>query len=223
MSALVFIGGGGHGRACLEAARSAGLTVTGFIDRDSRANMQGAPWLGDDDWLRQATDGQRFLITVGQVKSAAIRVRLYDQLKALGLPLAALVAGSAVVSPWATLGEGCAVLHHALVNAGADVGANCIINSGALVEHDAVIGAHSHVATGAIVNGGARVGSRCLVGTRAVVLQGVTVADDVVIGAGAVVTADIEEAGTWVGVPARRLETAVDIHAEAGPGQSPAQ
>ncbi|WP_187360015.1 acetyltransferase [Chitinolyticbacter meiyuanensis] len=205
MSALVFIGGGGHGRACLETARSAGLTVAGFVDRDPQADMQGAPWLGDDNWLNEATGGQRFLITVGQVKSAAVRVRLYDQLKALGLPLATLIASTAVVSPSARLGEGSAVLHHALINADADVGANCIINSGALVEHDAVIGAHSHVATGAIVNGGARIGSRCLVGSRAVVLQGVIVADDVVIGAGAVVTADINEAGTWVGVPARRV------------------
>ncbi|MBM3117399.1 acetyltransferase [Jeongeupia naejangsanensis] len=205
MSALVFIGGGGHGRACLEAARSTGLIVAGFIDRDSQADMQGTPWLGDDDWLSQATEGPRFLITVGQVKSAAVRMRLYGQLQALQLPLATLIASSAVVASLSRLGKGCAVLHHALINAGADVGVNCIINSGALIEHDAVIGAHSHVATGAIVNGGTRIGSRCLVGSRAVVLQGVTVADDVVIGAGAVVTADVNEAGTWVGVPARRV------------------
>jgi acetyltransferase-like isoleucine patch superfamily enzyme len=36
-------------------------------------------------------------------------------------------------------------------------------------------------------------------------LPGVQVADDVVFGAGAVVAGDLAEAGTYAGVPARRL------------------
>ena len=38
------------------------------------------------------------------------------------------------------------------------------------------------------------------------VIQGITIADHVRTGAGAVVVRDVEEAGTVVGVPARKIK-----------------
>ncbi len=43
-------------------------------------------------------------------------------------------------------------------------------------------------------------------GAGMIVLPGVIIGDGVVVGSGAVVTHDIPPGGTWVGVPARRLE-----------------
>ncbi|MBE9610649.1 NeuD/PglB/VioB family sugar acetyltransferase [Chitinilyticum piscinae] len=206
MSALVLVGGGGHGRSCLDVARSAGIEVAGFVDRDPSVSMAGVPWLGGDDWLATRPAGYTFLVTVGQVASAVVRVRLFNTLQSHGLPLASLQAPTAMVSPSALLGAGCAVLHRALVHCHAQIGDNVIVNSGSIIEHDARVGAHCHVSTGAIVNGCAVIGQRCMIGSGAVVLQGVSIADDVVVGAGAVVTCDITEAGTWVGVPARKVK-----------------
>lgn len=49
-------------------------------------------------------------------------------------------------------------------------------------------------------------GQRVLIGAGAVVLPGVTIADDVTIGAGSVVPDNIVEPGTYVGMPARRIQ-----------------
>lgn len=38
------------------------------------------------------------------------------------------------------------------------------------------------------------------------IIQGIKVAAETVIGAGAVVVKDIEEKGTWVGSPAKRIK-----------------
>jgi hypothetical protein len=48
-------------------------------------------------------------------------------------------------------------------------------------------------------------GQRVVVGAGATVIDGIRVGDDVVLGAGAVATRDLLEAGTYVGIPARRL------------------
>ena len=75
----------------------------------------------------------------------------------------------------------------------------------AVVDHDVQLGAFCHVAPNATLGGSVRVGQRVLVGASAVVLPGIVIADDVVVGAGAVVRAPLLSAGTYVGVPARKI------------------
>jgi acetyltransferase-like isoleucine patch superfamily enzyme len=79
------------------------------------------------------------------------------------------------------------------------------VNTGAIVEHDASVGAFSHVAVRACLAGGSQLGAGCMLGAGATVIDGLSVCDDVTIGAGAVVTVTLSAAGTYVGVPARRL------------------
>jgi len=61
------------------------------------------------------------------------------------------------------------------------------------------------VAPRVALGGAVRVGERVLVGSGAAVLPGVRIADDVVVGAGAVVRDNLDAAGVYAGVPARRV------------------
>lgn len=203
---LVLLGGGGHCTACIDVIRSVGLTLAGIVSPEPVVELCGCPRLGDDAWLdtTAARDAQ-FLVTVGQVAVSPLRARLFAAIRQRGLKAATVAAASAVVSDAAVIGAGSVVMHRAVVNAGASVGENCIINTGAIVEHDASIGDHTHLSTGAIVNGGAQIGAGCMIGSGAVVLQGIRVAAGTLVGAGAVVNKNIDEPGTWVGVPARRI------------------
>ena len=201
---IVLMGGGGHCRACLEVIAGVGLQVTGILDSQPvAADMPGR--LGDDSWLDSASArGLLYLVTVGQVDVAPRRRLLFENLVKRGLECATVMAANATISGRTSIGAGTIVMQRAVINRGAVVGRNCIINTSAIIEHDARIADHCHVSTGAIANGGVQIGEGCMIGSGAIILPGIKIAPNVVVGAGAVVTRDIEAAGSWWGIPARR-------------------
>ena len=201
---LIMVGGGGHCRSLIEVAESAGYAVLGVLDLPENVGKEflSTQVIGTDDDIPAYVDQAEFVIAVGSIKDPSTRIRLFEQVKAAGGKLATVVASTARVSKYATLGEGTVVMHRALVNAGAKVGSNVILNSFADIEHDSVIGDHCHVSTGAIVNGGCRVGSACFVGSGAVLVQGINVGEGIVIGAGSLVVGNISTKGVYAGNPA---------------------
>lgn len=202
---IVLLGGGGHCASCIDVIVRAGREVFGVVDPQAGATPAGTAWLGDDSWLDRASSaGLDFLVTVGQVRIAGTRRRLYEALAIRGYSAATLVSPTAVLGRDAVLGQGTIVMHRAVVNVAARVGNNCIVNTAAVVEHDVVVEDHCHISTGAIVNGAARIGRGSMIGSGAIVLQGVSIAPDVMVGAGAVVAGNIDTPGIWTGVPARR-------------------
>lgn len=207
---LALIGGGGHCRSVIDAALSAGLTVSHIVVTPEEL---GKPVIGslkgnatDADIPALAADHD-FIITLGGIIDLAPRRRLHELVTRAGGRFATVIASTAWVSPFATVGAGTVVLHHATVCAGATLGESVIVNTSASIDHNASVDSFSHISTGARVNGGATVGERCTVGSNAVILQGVTIASGTVVGAGAVVTRSITEAGIYAGVPARLLRS----------------
>jgi sugar O-acyltransferase (sialic acid O-acetyltransferase NeuD family) len=205
---LILIGGGGHCRACIDVIESAGITIAGILDKEGKGkNVLGYPVIGSDDQLKKLKEeGHSFIITVGQIKTAELRIRLYRELKALGASLVTIIAPSAHISRHAMIGEGSIIMHQAVVNAAARVGVNSIVNNKALIEHDCLIGDHCHISTAAVINGGCTLGNGVFIGSNAVLVQGVQIANEVVIGAGSVVVKNIEYPGIYAGQPARSIK-----------------
>ena len=203
-SKLLLIGGGGHCRSCVDVIEQlADWQIAGIVEAeaDLQVDCLGYSVIGTDaDLPKLLLDTPHCFITVGQVKAATVRQRLFQQLKTLNAQLPTLISPFAYVSPTAQLGEGTIVMHQALVNVQAQIGDNCIINSQALIEHDVHIGDHCHISTGAKVNGEVKIGQGCMIGSGAVIKQCVQIADGVVIGAGSLVLRDIEQAGVYTGV-----------------------
>ena len=200
MKGLLLIGGGGHCKAAIDVIEAAGLAIAGVLERPARgfSEVLGYPVLGDDDALSSlVAQGHAALVTIGQIKSAAPRIRAFEAAKAAGAQIPCVVSPRAHVSRHAELKDGTLVLHGAVINAAAHVGLNVIVNSLALIEHDAEVGDHCHVATGARVNGNVTLGAGCFIGSGAVLKNGITVGAGSVIGAGAVILRDIP-AGSFV-------------------------
>lgn len=185
---LILVGAGGHAQACIDVIEQQGqFEIAGLVGTANQlhAHQCGYAVIGTDADLPRLAQSHRYaLITVGQILSPALRMRLFLQVKALGLELVRVVAPSAHVSRHAQLGEGTIVMHGAIVNAGATVGANCIINTRALIEHGASVGADCHIATGAILNGNVRVGAGSFVGSGSIVKEGVLLGKQCIIGMG---------------------------------------
>lgn len=188
---ILLIGGGGHCKSVIDVIESTGLfNIAGIIDIKENVgnNVLNYEIIGtDDDFHSLIKSYQNFHITVGHIRSNAIRIKLYNILKLLNGKLPVIVSPLSYVSKHAIIGEGTIIMHHALVNAGAKIGYNTIINTKALIEHDAVIGNHCHISTGAIVNGGVEIGDSTFFGSGAVSKQYIKIPENSFIKANAIV------------------------------------
>lgn len=201
---LILLGGGGHCKSVIEVAESAGYNILGILDRPEEVGKQVLDYkvIGTDDDIPQYIEKAEFVITVGFIKNPAIRIKLYNKVKEVGGKLATIIASSAHVSKYATLGEGTVIMHQAVVNAGANLGVNNIINTFANIEHDAQVGDQCHISTGTMVNGDCKVGDRCFIGSQSVLANGITVGDDIIVGAASFVRKNISVKGIYSGNPA---------------------
>lgn len=183
---MILIGAGGHAHACIDVIEQDGrFCVAGLVGvpEDAGTSRLEYPVIGTDDELSQLANDHRYaIVSVGQIRTPDVRMRLFQQLVAIGFELPAIVSPAAYVSRHAVVGAGTIVMHGAIVNAGARVGSNCIINTNALVEHDAIVDDHCHISTGAILNGGVAVGEGSFVGSGSVIKEGVCIGKRCLIG-----------------------------------------
>lgn len=185
---LILIGSGGHAHACIDVIEQhGGYLIAGLIGMPDEVHDQhlGYAVIGTDaDLPELAKTIQYALIALGQIKTPLHRIRLYEQVVALGFQLPTIIAPSAYVSSHATLGAGTIVMHGAIVNARASVGENCIINTRALIEHDAAVADHCHISTGAIINGNTAIGSGGFVGSGSIIKEGASLGQGCLVGMG---------------------------------------
>jgi sugar O-acyltransferase (sialic acid O-acetyltransferase NeuD family) len=203
---LILVGGGGHCKSVIDVAESAGYTILGVLDRPEEVGKKvlGYEVIGTDDDMDKFVDIAEFVVTVGQIKSPDLRIKLHKLIEQVGGELATVVSSTAHVSKYAQLGAGTVVMHQAVVNAGAKIGKGCIINTFANIEHDVVIDDYCHISTGAMVNGGASVGLGTFVGSQSVINQCAVVCERTIIASGSVVNKNIKESGIYAGNPIKR-------------------
>lgn len=204
---LILVGGGGHCRSCIEVINSGNVyNITGVIDNHRPENFQYTH-LGNDSIIPElAVSAQNyFLITVGQIRTATKRRKVFDHVRDSRGKFATVISPYSIISDTSCINEGSIIFHNVLVNANTNIGRNVIINNKSLIEHDCIIGDHCHISTGAILNGGCFIGNEVLIGSNSVVIQGISIASNVIIGAGSVVIKDIKDPGVYAGNPVRKI------------------
>ena len=191
MKNIILIGGGGHCKSVIDVIEQEGrFEIVGIVDKPELlgSNVLGYSVIGSDfDLDSLAKKYQYALITVGQIKSPSLRIKLFDLAVKAGFTLPNIISPNAYVSRHSSIGNGVVVMHNAIVNASASIGDNCIINSKALIEHDVVIKNHCHISTGSIVNGGALIKNRVFFGSNSTTREGVIIESDLVFGAGSLI------------------------------------
>jgi len=201
---LILVGGGGHCRSVIDVAESAGYTIKGILDLPEKVGEKilGYPIIGSDECIPDFIHEFLFLVTVGHIKDASLRINLHQRILDTGGKLATVIANTAYVSKYATVGEGTVIMHHAMVNANAVVGKGCIINTFANIEHETVIGDYCHISTGAMINGNCKIGRGTFIGSQSVIVNSVEVTEGCVIGAGSTVRKNLKQKGIYSGNPA---------------------
>jgi len=192
MKNIILIGGGGHCKSVIDVIEQEGrFEIIGIVDKPELlgSNVLGYSVIGNDSDLNSlAKKYQYALITVGQIKSPLLRIKLFNLAVKAGFTLPNIISSNAYVSKHSSIGNGVVVMHNAIVNASASIGDNCIINSKALIEHDCTISKHCHISTNATINGGVTIESGCFIGSSATTKELITIGENSFIKAGSLVT-----------------------------------
>ena len=91
------------------------------------------------------------------------------------------------------------------INADARIGKHCIINTGSIIEHDNILNDFVHISPNATLCGTVKIGKYSHIGAGVVVKNNINITQKCIIGAGAVVVKDVQQEGTYVGVPANLI------------------
>ena len=195
MNRLIIIGASGHGKVIADIAAKNGYRDIVFLD-DDESVKECAYWpvIGK---TTKAPDGEIF-VAVG---NAETRKRMMKRYEDRTQPV--LIHPSAVVADGVEIGDGSVVMAGAVVNPGTKIGEGVIVNTSSSIDHDCVVGDYCHIAVGAHLCGTVTVGKDTWIGAGATVSNNVKICGGCTIGAGAVVIKDIEQQGTYIGVPAK--------------------
>jgi sugar O-acyltransferase (sialic acid O-acetyltransferase NeuD family) len=193
-------GAGGHGKVVFDAMQANGTYCSGFIDSDINNHWAQTVVY----YPNQIPDSKLSALHIA-IGNTTARAKLATNLGNLGYTFFTVQHPLSVVSKQCQIGVGTFVAATAVIAPYATVGNHVIVNHGAVVDHDCIVGHVCHIAPRAVLGGGVTVGDRVLIGSGAIVLPKISIGDDAIIGAGAVVTKNVGAGTTVVGNPARLL------------------
>lgn len=201
--AVAIFGTGGFARevACILHDLGRGERIAAFHEPDDvfqPRDLLGVPVRPQSEFDPAK---QRAVVGIG---NPSIRHKVVGELPAR-TRFETLIHPTVVMSQWVEIGEGTIICAGSVLTCQITIGKHCHINLNTTVGHDCVLGDFCTVAPGTNISGNCTFGSRIDVGTQAALRQNVTICDDVMIGMGAVVVRDIVEAGTYVGIPAKKV------------------
>lgn len=186
---LILIGGGGHCKSVIDVIELENkYKIIGVLDKNISIGTRILDYeiIGRDEDISNYSkfNDIKFLITVGQIKSYAVRLEIGKKLEENNCKIASIVSPRAYISKYSKVGKGTVVMHDAFVNVNATVGIHCILNTNANVEHDSTIGDFCHISTGVIVNGDCTIEKGCFLGSNSTISNGKRVIKNSVITAG---------------------------------------
>ena len=202
---LIIIGASGHGRVVADIAIRMNRWQKLFF-LDDNVNIRS---LMQIEIIGKSTDALSYIddydifVAIGNNE---IREKFQTRLEKAGASIPILIHPSAIIGEKVEMGAGTVVMAGVVINCCSTVGKGCIINTGAIIDHDNVIEDYVHISPGVRLAGAVKVGKGSWLGIGSVVSNSINIISGCMIGAGAVVIKDIEEAGTYVGVPALKIK-----------------
>lgn len=116
-----------------------------------------------------------------------------------------LIHPNVVIGRNTSIGEGAIICAGNVITCDIKIGKFAQLNLNGTIGHDCIIGDYFTTAPGVNISGLMTIENRVYFGTQSATRQGIKITNDVVIGMAACVVKDIQESGTYVGTPAKRL------------------
>ena len=104
------------------------------------------------------------------------------------------------------IGEGSFIGANSILTTNIKIGKHTILNRANHIGHDCSIGDYFSAMPGSIVSGNVIIGDEVYLGTNASIKEKLSICSSATIGLNAAVVKNIEEPGTYVGVPAKKIK-----------------
>lgn len=206
---LLIIGAGGHGRVVADCAEALNqyediAFLDDCYDENAPETQHSSHWsiLGKVDVWPAYIVNTDFIVAFGRND---LRLRITNQLKSGGGNIVSLIHPSAIISPYASIGEGTVVFAGAVINVDTVIGDACIVNTSASIDHDCIINDGVHISPNVSLAGGVNVGELSWLGIGSTVIQYLDIVANSQVGAGGVVIKSISQPGLYVGNPTRKI------------------
>lgn len=202
MKKVFLYGASGHAKVIIDSLIASGISVQGLFDDNPEVkDLLGYKVFGK--FNSQVLQDNQLIISIG---FNDIRKKVVERL-AIDVNFGKAIHPSAIISEFASVGEGSVVMQGAIIQSSAVVGRHCIINTAASVDHDCVVEDFVHISPHATLCGNVFVGEGSQVGAGAVVIPGIRVGKWSLVAAGAVVMRDVPDNVLVMGNPARVVRT----------------
>ena len=190
---LALFGYGGHAK---EVAAQIGQGVTFFVD-DKYSNEVAKPI--------SEFDPSEYVMMVA-VSDCTDRSVIVNKLPKETEYFTFIHPTALILDDEIIIGEGSFIGANSILTTNIQIGNHAILNRGNHIGHDCIIGNYFSAMPGSIVSGNVHIGNGVYLGTNSSVIEKKYLLHDIVIGANSVVIRDITERGTYVGVPAKKIE-----------------
>lgn len=205
MKTIIILGAGGFAREAYFHLIGSEYQNFVFVDESAKVNElvlgnKRHKVISDWDFAKVGTD--RFLVGVGNPKA-----KLTMSTKAIGCglkPAESFIHSRAIVQD-AEIGLGGIITPGCIVTTNVKIGNYVLLNLNSTVGHDTIIGDYVTVNPGCHISGNSVIGSNVLLGTGTAIRENIKIGDSIVTGAQAAVVTNLDEPGTYVGVPARTI------------------
>jgi sugar O-acyltransferase (sialic acid O-acetyltransferase NeuD family) len=189
---LAIYGYGGHAR---EVAAQIGKEVDFFVD-DKYVNGNSRPISTFN------TSTHCMIVAIGNSKDRfdVVQKLPKDTSYFTFIHPTALILDSTI-----EIGEGSFIGAYSILTTNIKIGKHALLNRANHIGHDTVIGDYFSAMPGAIVSGNVRIYDGVYMGTNSAIREKLSIHSLTTIGMGATVVHNIENSGTYVGVPTKQI------------------
>lgn len=200
MKKVIIIGAGGHSAEITDYITHYNNSVTpelcfdvvGYID-DNKENYDSysfvSPYLGTIQ-DHEVSEEAEYIMGIANIQ---FRRTIVENFLQKGAKFATLIHPSAIVSPSATVGEGCVVAHNASIGPKAIIGNFNMLNSRCTIGHDSTVGNFNFIGPQVVLSGFAKVGNNNMFGVNSATIPTIEIGDNNTIAAGMIITKTVKD------------------------------
>ena len=205
MRKLIIVGAGGFGREILDTVKyinniEESYEIIGFVDNIIPIGtiVNGLVVLGNNEVL-ELYSNTSLVIAIGDPH---VRKMYYERYKSkFNFPI--IIHPTAIVSEFATIGDGSILQAFCIVAANAEIGSAVAINARSGIGHDSKVGDFTCIQSFCDITGSNKIGDLCFLGTGVKIIPNLYIANESYLCAGSVIVKDVLTKSKVLGNPGK--------------------